>query len=1138
MKIQKLEIHNIASIEDATIDFTQSPLKDSDVFLITGETGAGKTTILDSICLALFNTTPRLNKGYSRKVQNNSDNLTLDDSRQLMRRDTGWAYVKLYFIGIDGCEYLAHWSVQRGVRKKATSAMDPIEWSIENITRNKTFTGRGDKTDDVEQAVNNAVGLDFAQFCRTTMLAQGEFTEFLKSDEDKKAEILEKIADFSEYTRIGRRVHEICASKKRLMDKAQKAVQDNGLNEEQLQELTERIDTLEKDIRTIDKEIRDKTARRDWIKTCNDLETEKARISQALDEAVQATRTQEYRKQSADIHDWRSTIQVRADIVARDNACREIERRNNEISNISHNYSELLGALEFNRLKLEESSRKAAELKTWIDERSAHEKVYAHSQTLTVNLENISEYNLKTEQENATIKAQKNLIREKFEPEMKKAQGALTQAQKELKEMGGDIERLQKEVEDLHLQDLRDQRTGVAAVPERVRTAKSYIDQWQQDINTLKERIKKHDGMHQDILDKQKLYDAQELPTNNAKVAADTLEDVYKKQLITIDDWARETRRNLNEGDVCPVCGQTISQKLPHEDFLSDLVRKARERYEEADKQHKKLVEEHNRVKAEIDGLKDVFAKNDSAIRNDTSVSRSAGRVRSAVAGFGIVIPEDLTDNIPSDLYDRLNDITVNAAERLRVLELQIKEGKDKEDKLKEMRKAHSALQNNINDNLATDFEAKKESVRKAETVISTSANNIKTYSEQLEAAQGVVAGYLERDVWEKDPKGYAAKLKQDASLYDAKTQEYKILVLDMGTLEQSLKDVKGSQEQATASLPQLNGVRMGEIKGTDGLLNKMINIATSARTTATLKEQNEKTLTDKKTEIDAFLNQNRDISMERLNELNRYSLQQVSAMEKTVKDTDDKVNGKKSELENVSERIKKHDGIKPELSADDTLDSLNASIEQQTERINRMRQDLGVHKKTLKDDKDKKAQLGDKEKKAREASGEYARWQVLNSLIGSADGRRFMIIAQCYLMDSLLDSANQYLKKLAPRYKLLSVPERLYLSVEDSYQGYATRSTDSLSGGEGFLVSLALALALADVGQSLAVDTLFIDEGFGTLSGTPLTNAINTLRTLHGHAGRHVGIISHLRDVRESISTKIHVKQEGTTSCSTVEII
>ena len=84
MKILKLKIYNIASIEDETIDFTSSPLAESDVFLITGKTGSGKTTILDAICLALYRTTPRLWQSIGTKVENNSDNLALNDPRHCL----------------------------------------------------------------------------------------------------------------------------------------------------------------------------------------------------------------------------------------------------------------------------------------------------------------------------------------------------------------------------------------------------------------------------------------------------------------------------------------------------------------------------------------------------------------------------------------------------------------------------------------------------------------------------------------------------------------------------------------------------------------------------------------------------------------------------------------------------------------------------------------------------------------------------------------------------------------------------------------------------------------------------------------------------------------------------------------------
>ena len=87
-------------------------------------------------------------------------------------------------------------------------------------------------------------------------------------------------------------------------------------------------------------------------------------------------------------------------------------------------------------------------------------------------------------------------------------------------------------------------------------------------------------------------------------------------------------------------------------------------------------------------------------------------------------------------------------------------------------------------------------------------------------------------------------------------------------------------------------------------------------------------------------------------------------------------------------------------------------------------------------------------------------------------------------------------------------------------------------------MVSLSLALALSDIGQRLAVDTLFIDEGFGTLSGEPLQHAVNTLRSLHNKAGRHVGIISHVEELKERIPVQIRVEQEGNLSSSQVVIV
>lgn len=129
-------------------------------------------------------------------------------------------------------------------------------------------------------------------------------------------------------------------------------------------------------------------------------------------------------------------------------------------------------------------------------------------------------------------------------------------------------------------------------------------------------------------------------------------------------------------------------------------------------------------------------------------------------------------------------------------------------------------------------------------------------------------------------------------------------------------------------------------------------------------------------------------------------------------------------------------------------------------------------------------------------------------------------------------------MRTLTDRYTLKVSPGTYVILLEDAYQGFATRAASTISGGESFLVSLSLALALSDIGQKLSVNTLFIDEGFGTLSGEPLQNAITTLRTLHDKSGRHVGIISHIEELKERIPVQIQVNQDSGSSSSTIKIV
>jgi exonuclease SbcC len=155
-------------------------------------------------------------------------------------------------------------------------------------------------------------------------------------------------------------------------------------------------------------------------------------------------------------------------------------------------------------------------------------------------------------------------------------------------------------------------------------------------------------------------------------------------------------------------------------------------------------------------------------------------------------------------------------------------------------------------------------------------------------------------------------------------------------------------------------------------------------------------------------------------------------------------------------------------------------------------------------------------------------RWAQLNELIGSADGKKFRNYAQQFTLDVLLGYANRHLAELARRYRLERVRDTLALMVVDQDMGEELRSVHSLSGGESFLVSLALALGLASLSSNrVRVESLFIDEGFGSLDADTLRVAMDALDGLQA-LGRKVGVITHVQEMTERIATRILVRRSA----------
>ncbi|MFN5588169.1 MAG: SbcC/MukB-like Walker B domain-containing protein, partial [Planctomyces sp.] len=182
------------------------------------------------------------------------------------------------------------------------------------------------------------------------------------------------------------------------------------------------------------------------------------------------------------------------------------------------------------------------------------------------------------------------------------------------------------------------------------------------------------------------------------------------------------------------------------------------------------------------------------------------------------------------------------------------------------------------------------------------------------------------------------------------------------------------------------------------------------------------------------------------------------------------------------------------------------------------------VYRLRLDDDvRRKNADVTRQLEQCREAAGP---WLKLNELIGSADGKKFSLLAQQVTLDLLLQHANLQLRELASRYRLERLTESLNLAVVDQDLADERRSVHSLSGGETFLASLALALGLASLTSSrVRIESLFIDEGFGSLDEETLEVAMNALAHLQSQ-GRRVGIITHVERMKDAIPVQIRVQR------------
>ena len=297
--------------------------------------------------------------------------------------------------------------------------------------------------------------------------------------------------------------------------------------------------------------------------------------------------------------------------------------------------------------------------------------------------------------------------------------------------------------------------------------------------------------------------------------------------------------------------------------------------------------------------------------------------------------------------------------------------------------------------------------------------------------------------------------------------------------------------------------------------------------------QQQQTTVTQTKTEIRAWLNQHPEFEEHQLADLLAIRAEQEQHIRTSLQHAERLLNEAASALKTLQHQLQIHQQQQPPIEHTQLIEYIHLNhekLQQQAEQRDQFKLKLEVHQQNLA----KQKQFADQ---IQQIQQQEHRWNKISSLIGDSKGKDFRDLAQQYNLDILLEYANQQLAMLSQRYTLKRLDNSLSLAIIDHDMDGETRSVASLSGGESFLTALAISLAIANMASgSMKIESLFIDEGFGTLDASSLHMVMNALDQLQSQ-GRKVVLISHIQEMHERIPVQIQVQPIGSGS-SRIEVV
>jgi exonuclease SbcC len=911
MKLQKLTIHNIASIEDAVIDFESSPLSDSEVFLITGKTGAGKSTILDAICLALFAETPRMeNTLMQGDTQDAEKTVKINDPRQLMRRNTGEAFARLTFTGSNGIHYEAEWSVARA-RKKPDGNLQKKAWTLTNIDKQQVLT----KDNEIKTEIQRAIGLDFNQFCRTTMLAQGEFTRFLNSKDEEKAAILEKITGVDIYSKIGKKVYDITAEKKDAWDKAKEKIQNIHLmTDEELKGLLDELKGLSEQMER--NRVAKKTAekKRDWI-------IEESSLTQKLKEAQEEYQKyhaviegDDFKQKELLVKQWNETIEARGwkKQIASANAQKDQQQK--KLDSCSDDFILFLKGKNGIEQKYDKKKQELQQVKESLKADEEKVPVYDQAQTIIGRLKAIIDGNQKITEfqkgigiENGRLKGELRRTKDETEKQCNAAKTGLESQEKTLKRLVNCLEATQ-------LPTLRKQKDEIASSISQLKTAQERIGNLHQEQERVEKARKALEVIKKGILDSHKEVEALEPQIHDAEKNYDDRKKSFEQQKDTVNKWAQGIRSKLQKGDVCPVCGQKIISEIPHEDALADLYAIAEKEYQKAEEQLRQLKEQRDRLNASITSQTTLYSTENKKLDTDSTLLSYQERAAEACKLCGLESMDENSLTILAQKQEQSNSSLNRIEEKIQAAEKIEKEISEKRKYI---------------DGLRKKWDEAKENLQKADQTIANCENQIKTYRQLIDSktkeiaeahdqVAGLMKGNWEND-WETMPLEFCKELKDAETAYKDKTTLSQSLTQELNTLSTDISNINDSQNALLQLMPKWKDLSTEEAVDSTHLLHDINELQTNVKSALNSKREAEKTAYDNQLKLDVYYHQHEGYDADKLDQLETRTQSDIQVIQEEQRGQKDEALTKETLLKNQQQLYQAHQKQKPELADDET---------------------------------------------------------------------------------------------------------------------------------------------------------------------------------------------------------------------------